>query len=71
MADDVPVSSGKKNVRVDETSSDNENESSKKIIVHVKTHKEKESFEVFDNVSVKDVSSLTMCITLILIITLF
>lgn len=56
MADDVPVSSGKSNENIQENTSDDETDSSKKITVHVKTHKEKETFEVPENTSVKDVS---------------
>lgn len=51
MADDVPVNSGRNNEKIDE-----DHDASKKITVHVKTHKDKETFTVPENVSVKDVS---------------
>lgn len=59
MADDVPVSSGKNNEKEQGNTSDDETYSSKKITVHVKTHKEKETFQISENVSVKDVCTTT------------
>lgn len=56
MADDVPVNSGKNDEKKEENNSEDENDSSKKITVHVKTHKDKETFTIPENISVKDVS---------------
>ncbi|KAJ8983875.1 hypothetical protein NQ317_000911 [Molorchus minor] len=54
MADDVPVKSKKDEQKSEETQSDGEDTSSKKITVHIKTPKEKESFEVSEDCLVKD-----------------
>lgn len=53
MADDVPVTSAKSQ---ENDSSDDENTSGPKITVHVKTPKDKETFEVPENMLIKDVS---------------
>lgn len=55
MADDVPVNSSKNDQKLEENKSEEEGASSKKITVHVKTPKEKESFQVDENCSIKDV----------------
>lgn len=55
MADDVPVNSSKNEQKSEENKSDDESASSKKITVHVKTPKEKESFQVDEDCSIKDV----------------
>ncbi|XP_018571314.1 ubiquilin-1 [Anoplophora glabripennis] len=54
MADDVPVNSSKNDQISEENKSEEEGASSKKITVHVKTPKEKESFQVDENCSIKD-----------------
>lgn len=54
MADDVPVNSSKNDQKLEENKSEEEGASSKKITVHVKTPKEKESFQVDENCSIKD-----------------
>lgn len=56
MADDVPASSGKNDQTPEEHKSDEETESAKTITVHVKTPKEKQSFQVPEHCSIKEVS---------------
>lgn len=55
MADDVPANSGKTDSNSEENNSSEETESSKKITIHVKTPKEKDSFEVPENCTIKEV----------------
>ncbi|KAJ8914778.1 hypothetical protein NQ315_013281 [Exocentrus adspersus] len=59
MADDVPVNSSKNDQNPkEESNSEEENASSKMITVHVKTPKEKESFEVDEDCTIKDFKEL-------------
>ncbi|KAJ8943417.1 hypothetical protein NQ318_020668 [Aromia moschata] len=58
MADDVPVNSEKNGQKLEENKAEEENASSKKMTVHVKTPKEKESFQVDEDCSVKDFKEL-------------
>nr|XP_023020944.1 ubiquilin-1-like [Leptinotarsa decemlineata] len=58
MADDVPVNSKEKDKKPQKKSSVGEKESSNKITVNIKTPKEKESFVVSADASVKDLKEL-------------
>lgn len=54
MADDVPVNEGRNNQNIEQNITDSSGPP-QKVTIHVKTHNEKHSFEVPQDISIKEV----------------